>query len=175
MKKQRRNCGELPFMRAKPCVCEGSNENCMHCNGQGFVLSKARTPILVAHEESEPTERVKGNKKRLVNLEKLARMVNPLEAKSEAVKRGHFNIATRSHNSNAPNRASKPLIPPPASRTIDHIAGIIAIGATLKHSTSQYRNREVCRFCFRPVKFDGGTEKHLLNALRLAVYQSDQI
>jgi hypothetical protein len=59
-------------------------------------------------------------------------------------------------------RRDPPYPTPPRRRRVEHLAGIIAIGTTLKHSGWHQRNREVCRFCFRPVQFDGGTEKHLL-------------
>ena len=149
-------------MRSRPCVCEGSNENCMYCGGRGVVGLIAPETSSSSGQKIEPSLGSKFKNARSALLEKMARMLNPLEPRSQATKRlASVPVLDRDVRA-VPTHEPVQHIPPPVNRKPEHLAGILSIGATLKHSSRNQQNREVCRFCFRPVRFDGGTEKHLL-------------
>jgi len=137
----------------------------MYCGGRGFIGSgRSKSKALSTAARSGPSNLTSDNWD-LSQLDKrLVRGINPLGARSQVSKKA---LVTSPHEAPKPPSPSDPLppqavIPAAGSRKPEDLAGILSLGSTIKHSTINERCREVCRFCFRPVKFDGGAEQHLL-------------
>ena len=148
-------------MPTRPCVCEGSNENCMYCGGRGFVGSswaKPSSSTKRSGSSSSPSDNWDLNRLD----ERLVRSINPLSArpaaKGTAVRPVWEDLPHPPQGIPHPTRA---VIPEPGLRKPEDLAGVLPLGVTIKHSSLSERNREVCRFCFRPVSFDGGADQHL--------------
>lgn len=127
----------------------------MHCGGRGYVGSVApptSQPPIPNQKSTFLSHRVK----RRFTEEMLMRMVNPLEPRSQAIRR----VASAGVDEPkvvATTTESVQTIPPPTERKMEDLSGLLSIGATINT-----KGRDVCRFCLRPVRMDGGLEKHLL-------------
>lgn len=151
-------------MGQKPCVCEGSNENCCHCFGSGFVQTRRDAPT--------PSVAVRKTRVDLARLRELNLTANPLATPARSRISSQRSTPPKSqkrldetHSEYTPAIPNDPticLIPPVTVRKLSDIEALLTHQVTIMSGAHGGKRRAVCRYCLRWIGLDGSVKEHLL-------------